>query len=243
MNHSLLQQNLHDRLLADFNQWLIEQHEKGVRICGVCSGTYIVAQSGLLAHKECTTQWKLMSKLKHDFPLIKLVDNVIFVEDDKLITSAGVTSGIDLALNILEERHGPILAAEVAKEMIVYLRRNALSNQLSVYLQYRSHFNKDVHRVQSWIIENLKASFNLSDLADIANMSERNLSRIFKKATGVTVTDFILELRIERAKKLLYNPELSLSQVAEKCGLSERQLRRIWTAHKNSSLSSSRKMS
>ncbi len=223
--------------------WLKGQYAKGVTIAAICTGTFLLAQSGLLADRACTTHWKLLDRLKADFPQIKLVENVIFKEDRKILTSAGVTSGIDLALSILEERNGPLVSAEIAKEMIVYLRRNGASGQESVYLQYRSHFNRDIHRVQDWLNHNLDKDYTIGDLSMIANMSERNLTRVFKKLTGVTLSQYTERLRVEKARMILSNPGLSVEQIAAMCGLkSERQLRRIWDRHSDLSLSKLRKL-
>lgn len=226
-----------------FYSWLKIQSIKGITLAAICTGTFLLAQSGLLANKECTTHWKVLNKLKADFPDIKLVENVIFKDDQNVITSAGVTSGIDLALSILEERHGPLLPAEVAKEMIVYLRRNGGSGQNSIYLQYRSHFNKDIHHLQDWLNHHLDKSPKVEDLAKVAHMSERNLTRVFKKLTGITLQEYTMQLRTEKAKTLLSNPDLSIGQIAAKCGFrSERQLRRVWDKQGHLTLGKFRKM-
>jgi len=209
-------------------KWLSTINNLGVKISGICTGTNILAEAGLLNHKECTTHWKLAEGLKSKFPSIKLIENVVYVVDDNIYTCSGATGGIDWALQIIEEESGPILASKIAKEIILFVRRKSNNNQESVYVQYRTHFRKEIHIVQDWISNNLEVRVKLEDLAELANMSTRNFSRIFKNATGITPNQYTTKLRSERAKILLSNPELSLSQIAERCGYcSERQLRRI----------------
>jgi len=215
-----------------FFSWLNQQSTKGTEICGICSGAFILAKAGLLNNKKCTTHWRLIDELKENIPGIKIINEVIFITDQNITTSAGVTSGIDLALSIVEKDYGPLRAAEITKEMVVYIRRNSNVPQKSIYLQYHSHFNKSIHELQDWISNNISGNLDLTQLSDIACMSERNLTRTFKKATGVTIGKYISQLRLEMAKTLLFNPELSIDKIADKCGFqSARQLKRVWNKY------------
>jgi transcriptional regulator GlxA family with amidase domain len=213
----------------DFFEWLNAQHALGVNICSICTGAFVLAQAGLLDGKKCTTHWKTSEELKNKFPEAKVQSDCLYIKDQQVYTSAGVASGIDLALSILEEESGALLAAKVAREIVVYLRRNGLEQQQSIYLDYRTHLHEGVHRVQDWLVQHPEKKSSLEELAEIAHMSSRNLTRLFRKATGVTVNEFATKIRLELAKKLLKNPELTIEAVAAQCGFKDaRQLRRLW---------------
>ena len=154
----------------------------------------------------------------------------IYIRDGNIYTSAGIASGIDLALSILEENHGALVASQVAREIVIYMRRNGFEKQQSIFLDYRSHLYEGVHRVQDWLIQNPEKRNKLEDLAEIAHMSSRNLTRLFRKATGITIKEFVTKIRIELAKKLLKNPDLTIEAIASQCGFQDaRQLRRLWS--------------
>src|SRR6187549_3845917 len=118
---------LHDRVFLDstrgFLEWLIEQYYNGATICSICTGAFLLAESGLLNGKECTTHWKYLSQFQEQYKMVKMVSNRLFVESDNIFTSAGVASGIDLALYILEKRYGSLFASRIAREIVIYFRR------------------------------------------------------------------------------------------------------------------------
>ena len=209
--------------------WLREAYSVGARICSVCSGAFALARAGLLHGRRCTTHWKVADRLQLDYPDIKVVRNRLFVRHGRIVTSAGVASGIDMALSILEEEHGPLIVAKVARELVVYLRRNGGSEQQSVYLDYRTHVHPGVHRVQDWLVAHPEQRPTLEELAKIAGMSPRNLTRTFRQATGVTLKAFANKLKLEIDGNLIHPPDLTLEGVASHCGFQDpRQLRRLW---------------
>jgi transcriptional regulator GlxA family with amidase domain len=149
--------------------------------------------------------------------------------DGPVFTSAGIASGIDVALALVEAECGPNIASLAAREMVVYLRRDGSHRQQSVYLDYRNHINQGVHRVQDWLSAHPEHAATLPELAQIAGMSVRSLTRQFREATGLSVNAFTKKVRLERAQDLLCDPGLTLEVVAERCGFQDaRQLRRIW---------------
>jgi len=213
----------------DFQRWLREQHRKGVSICSICTGAFLVAQTGLLDGRKCTTHWKRVDELQTTYPRVVTQHDRLFVQDGGIYTSAGITAGIDLALAILEEQQGPLFTAKIARELVVYLRRGPYHSQKSVYLDYRNHMNVAVHHLQDWLIANLKTKATLDDLAQVAGMSTRNLTRTFRKETGISIHDYTTLLRLERARTLRHNPGMTMEAIAEQCGFQDaRQLRRIW---------------
>jgi len=136
-----------------------------------------------------------------------------------------------MALWLIEARHGPMVAAATAREMVVYLRRDGAHGQGSVYLEYRTHLHPGVHRVQDWLVAHPAERATLAELGRLAAMSPRNLTRAFRQATGISVLEFRTRLRLELARSLLHDPGLTIAAVAGDCGFeSARQLRRLWRA-------------
>lgn len=209
-------------------QWIVAAYEQKVNICSICAGAFVLAQTGLLNDIQCTTHFKRTTQLQQLFPRLKVQENILFTEQKGLYTSAGIAAGIDLALYIIEQLKGSYFAHLVAREMVIYTRRNGNQNQHSELLSFRNHIHSGIHEVQDWLQENLHKPSNISDLATIANMSDRNFTRIFKRETSLTVNEYITVLRKEKLKELLKNPNLSRKQIATKIGLtSERQVNRL----------------
>ena len=209
----------------EFFNWLENQFKNGAKICSVCTGAYLVALAGLINEKKCTTHWKYLDDFQSRFPRAKVLSDRLIVKDGNLYSSAGVSSGIDLALFLLEELFGPFFTAKVAKEVVIYLRRTESDPQLSVFLKYRNHIETRIHRVQDLLAQNLGAKTKIEELAEGVHMSPRNLTRLFKKTTGITVGEYLDKLRVEHAMQLLANGS-KVSIVARACGFqSDNQLR------------------
>lgn len=208
--------------------WLRECYEMKANICSICSGAFVLAESGLLDGKSCTTHWKRTSELQKLYPKLNVLENVLFTEEDGIYTSAGIASGIDMALHITEILKGEYFAHKVAREIVIYNRRKGNQTQQNIYTDYRNHIHVGIHKVQDWLQENIDKKVTLVMLADIASMSDRNLTRVFKKETGLTVNEFINLLRKEKIHHLMNQPDLSRSQIAKQVGLkSERHVSRI----------------
>lgn len=210
-------------------QWLVAAHRAGARIASVCSGAFALARAGLLDGRQCTTHWKLVDRLRRETPRAEVLDNRLFVEDKGVVTSAGVASGIDMALALVEKDHGPLVAARVAREMVVYLRRSGEHEQLSVYLDHRTHLHPGVHQVQDFLVQHPDKRPKLNELAHLAAMSPRNLTRVFSRATGVTPKQFASKVKLQVARDLVDDPQRSVEAIASSCGFDDaRQLRRLW---------------
>lgn len=146
-----------------------------------------------------------------------------------MTTSAGVASGIDMALALVEQDHGPLVVSRVAREMVVYLRRSGEREQFSVYLDHRTHLHPGVHRVQDFIVQHPEQKPTIAELARIAAMSPRNLTRIFFRATGITTKQFASKVKLQVARDLIDDPQRSVEGIAAGCGFEDaRQLRRLW---------------
>lgn len=210
-------------------RWLREAAASGARIASVCSGAFALGRAGLLDGRECTTHWKVADRLQDDFPSARVVRNRLFVKDGRLVTSAGVLSGVDMALALIMDDLGPTAVARVAREMVVYLRRTGEREQVSPYLDYRTHLHDGIHRVQDWIVTHPEQNPTLDELARVAAMSSRNLTRLFREATGITIKSYSGRVKLRVAQDLLRNPRLTLESVAASCGFQDpRQLRRLW---------------
>ncbi len=217
------------KIAPAFLRWLRRAHEAGAHVASVCTGAFALGEAGLLDGRQCTTHWTRLEDLERRFPRAKVLTNRLFVEDGRITTSAGIASGIDMALALVERRHGPLVAAAAAREMVVYVRRDGSHRQQSVYLEYRTHLHAGIHRVQDWLIAHPDERATLAGLARIAALSPRHLTRVFRQATGVSIQEYRTRLRLERARDLLRDPGLTVEAVAARCGFeSARQLRRVW---------------
>jgi transcriptional regulator GlxA family with amidase domain len=208
-------------------RWLADAAARGAHIASVCTGAFALGEAGLLDGRRCTTHWSRTKELARRFRKARVLDDRLFVTDGNVTTSAGIASGIDMALALIEQMEGPLVAADVAREMVVYLRRDGSQQQESVYLDYRTHLNPGVHRVQDWIVRHPAKPATLFELADVAGMSVRSLTRTFRRATGISVNEFSTRVRVELARTLLHEPSLTMESVAARTGLSARQLRRV----------------
>ena len=189
----------------EVSKWLSEGYKNGAYICSVCTGAFFLARTGLLNGRKCTTHWKRTAELKAKYPLINLVEDVLFTEDSGIFTSAGVTAGIDMALFIISKIRDDNFSFQVARELVVYIRRQGSESQQSVFMKYRNHIHSGVHTVQDYLQENVAKKTSLNSLADIAFMSSRNLTRVFKKETGISVNEYINLIRKERIRELAKN--------------------------------------
>jgi transcriptional regulator GlxA family with amidase domain len=173
-------------------------------VASVCAGAEALGQAGLLDGRRCTTHHAAQDDLARRHPRTVVMRDVLYTTDDRVVTSAGIASGIDLALHLLAARHGPALAARVARDMVVYARRNGHEPQTSAMLRYRSHLDDMVHRAQDLLDARFDEPLPLSALAAAVGVSERTLTRLFTRATdGLTPLRYQQTLRLERAEHLI----------------------------------------
>ena len=214
-----------DRDLLD---WINKAYDKGATICSLCNGAFLLGKTGLLDGRHCTTHWKRTAQLQKRFPLAKVEENILFIEDDRIISSAGATSGVDVALHILNKLKDDHFVYLISRELVIYNRRSGSQQQQSIFLNYRNHMHIGVHKVQDFILKNTHIKTSLPQLSEIANMSDRNFTRVFKRETGLTVNEYITLVRKEKINELIKNPDISRLQIASECGLkSERQVSRL----------------
>lgn len=204
---------------ADFCNWLSFVNESNTRRIGsVCGGAFVLAEAGLLNGKKATTHWQLSERLKKEYPLVEVNTNAFYTNDGRIYTSGGVSSGIDLALALVEEDHGKDIAVQVARRLVFYLSRPGFQVQFANLLPVYESSNL-AGKLHSWFNENLHQPLDIIRIADHLNMSPRNFTRVFHKQTGLPPAKFIEKLRVETARKYLENSDMSLENMAEKCGL------------------------
>jgi transcriptional regulator GlxA family with amidase domain len=187
----------------EFRQRLRAHHARGGTVASVCSGADALGWAGLLDGRRFTTHHDLTDELAARYPRATMVRDVLYVEDDRVITSAGIASGIDLALHLVAVGRGAEAAARIAREMVVYARRNGDELQESAMLRHRDHLSDLAHRVQDVIDTRYADKLPLADLAGEVGVSERTLTRIFTTATGLTPLRYQQLLRLERAEHLI----------------------------------------
>jgi len=224
---SLLQAATFKKESQDLHDWLNKQYNNGAILVSICTGSFILGDAGLLKGKRATTHWKAFDEFEQKFPDTELLKNRLFVENERIYTSAGMLSGIDLCLYLVELEYGIKFAIEVAKEVVMYFRRGDSDPQLSIFLQYRNHLDTRIHSAQDYIASNLENTFTIEDIANTVNMSARNLTRQFKKTAGITIGYYLAKLRVEQSVNLLAEG-YTMDYVAQKCGLkSTNQLRTL----------------
>jgi transcriptional regulator GlxA family with amidase domain len=182
---------------------LRRHHAAGGTVASVCAGADALGQAGLLDGRRCTTHHEHQDELARRYPRAQVVRDVLFTVDDRVVTSAGIASGIDLALHLVATRHGPAEAARIARTMVVFARRNGDAAQDSAMLRHRVHLSDQVHRAQDLIDTRYAAPLRLSELARSVGVSERTLTRRFVRATGLTPLRYQQTLRLERAEHLI----------------------------------------
>jgi len=215
------------RLTGDQAGRLVEHHRRGGTVGSVCSGAFALGQAGLLDGRRCTTHHALQDELARRFPAASVLRDRLFVTEGRVVTSAGIASGIDLALHLVAMRHGPAMAARIARSMVVYARRGGEAAQESVMLRHRSHLSDAVHRVQDVIDARFAEPLRLADLAARAGVSERTLTRLFAGATGMTPLRYQSVLRLERAEHLIAQGD-TVEAAARAVGFADaRMLRRL----------------
>jgi len=201
--------------------WLQRQARRARRIGAVCTGAFVLAAAGLLDGRRATTHWNSTSKLTAMYPDIVVEPDHIYIKDGATYTSAGVTAGMDLALALVEEDLGRDVAMDVARELVMFLKRPGGQSQFSAHLVAQMADHSVIRNVQDWILGNLDQDLAVDILASRAGMSARNFARIFKRDTQSTPADFVEAARLDAARRMLEESPTPLKRVAAHCGFGE----------------------
>ena len=212
---------------------LIETIKAGARIArrvaSVCSGTFLLAQAGLLEGRRATTHWSRVERLHQEFPAIALEPDAIFVKDGNIWTSAGVTAGMDLALALVREDLGDEVALAIARQHVIFLMRPGGQSQFSAHLAPEAYPKGKLASLLRWIPEHAGEGLDVAALAAKANMSERSFARNFVRETGETPARYIERTRIDAARRLLTASDLAVGTIAQRAGFgSEERMRRAF---------------
>jgi transcriptional regulator GlxA family with amidase domain len=206
--------------------WVRERTKRARRTASVCTGAFLLAASGALDGRRAVTHWQFCAELARRYPAVRVETDPIFVHDGPIWTSAGVTSGIDLALALVEEDLGRAVALAVARYLVVFLKRPGGQAQFSEVLALQASEDK-FGPLHDWISNHLAADLSLPVLAAQAGMSERSFSRHYAEATGLTPARAIERLRVEGARHLLSETRLPVKRISQRCGFgSEETMRR-----------------
>lgn len=173
------------------------------RVVAVCTGVFAVAPTGLLDGRRVTTHWRYADDLAAAFPKIRVDPTPLFVKDGRFYTSAGITAGIDLSLALIEEDLGPAVALDVARDLVVYLKRSGGQEQYSAPLQFQARSHDRLADVAAWIVNHLDDDLAVPRLAERANMSVRHFARLFQGTYGSSPAEFVERLRLGEARRLL----------------------------------------
>ncbi|MFM0311388.1 GlxA family transcriptional regulator [Paraburkholderia sp. RL17-383-BIF-A] len=208
-------------------EWLANVATQGGRYGSICTGAFALGHAGLLDARHVTTHWQHAAQLAAQFPNARVDFDRIYLRDGPLVTSAGVTAGIDLSLALVAEDHGPHIALAVAKRLVVFAQRQGGQSQFSPYLTAPVDETSPVAKVQAHVMERIRESFTVKQLADVAGMSARNFARVFVQETGVTPHEFVERARVDAARKLLESSGAALKAIAYDCGFGTADRMRI----------------
>jgi transcriptional regulator GlxA family with amidase domain len=212
-----------DPVLLD---WVRQRAGRARRVASVCTGAFLLAAAGVLDGRRAATHWSFCADLARRYPAVRVEPDPIFVRDGPVWTSAGVTSGIDLALALVEEDLGRTMALAVARYLVVFLKRAGGQAQFSTALSLQAADDR-FGALHAWIGAHLTHDLSLPVLAGQAGMSERSFSRHYAETTGLTPARAVERLRVEAARQLLSESRLPVKRVAQRCGFgSEETMRR-----------------
>jgi len=198
--------------------WLREHGTRAKRLVSVCTGALLLAEAGLLDGHRVTSHWSVCEKFARDFPDVEVDPDPIYVRDGRVATSAGVTSGIDLALALVEEDVGREAALSIARHLVVFLRRPGNQAQFSAQLVAQTAQREPLREVQQWITEHPGDDLSVEALATRASLSPRHFARAFQTETGMTPGRYVDRVRLEHARRLLEDTSDGIEEISRACG-------------------------
>jgi transcriptional regulator GlxA family with amidase domain len=208
---------------ASLIRWLRRMSREVGRLASVCTGAFVLAEAGVLDGKRAATHWHSCARMAARYPRVAVEPDPIFVRQGRVYTSAGVTAGMDLALALVEEDHGPQVARQVARELVLFLKRPGGQSQFSAQLQTQLADREPLAELQSWSADHLAADLSVAALAHRVAMSPRNFARVFTRSVGRTPARFVEQLRVEAARRRLEESRAGVDEIAEKCGFGTRE--------------------
>lgn len=212
--------------------WIRRMSERARRVASVCTGTLLLAEAGLLDGQKATTHWAFAAELARRYPNVDVDPDPVFLKNDNVYTSAGVTSGMDLALALVEEDFGRDIALLVARMVVLFLRRPGGQSQFSAQLASQIADREPIRELQDWVVDHLAENLSVETLAARSGMSPRNFSRVFAREVGMTPARYVELTRVEAARRRLEDSRAGVDEVAADCGFgSAETMRRAFLRH------------
>lgn len=209
--------------------WMCKAAPNIGRIVSVCGGALLLAEAGLLDGRRATTHWRMLDEMHERFPEVIVEKGPIYIQDGDIWTSAGVSSGFDLTLALVEDDHGFTVAREVAQDLVMFLRRPGGQSQFSRFLLTQANTPGPIRDLQAWILENLSGDLSVEALAERVAMSPRNFTRVFTRETGTSPARYVEEVRLNAARQHLEQSSDRLEQIALATGFGNGlNLRRVF---------------
>ena len=198
--------------------WICRTAPRVRRIAGICTGAFLLAEAGMLDGRRATTHWYFCQQLASRYPKVRVDPEPIFVADRNIYTCAGVTSGMDLALNFVEQDFGTDVAVRIARAYVLFLRRPGGQSQFSTPLSFNASAQSAMNRLQVWILDHLDENLTVERLAAQVNMSARNFARVFTRQFQMTPGEYLDRVRIEAARKRLEDTDETVDSIAAAVG-------------------------
>jgi transcriptional regulator GlxA family with amidase domain len=211
----------------DLVRWLARTASRVRRVVGLCTGSFLLAEAGLLDGRRATTHWMFCDDLAERYPGVAVERDPIYIRDGHVYTSAGSTAGLDLALALVEEDVGRRVALHVAQRMVFFLKRPGGQAQFSALLSTQIAERQPFRDLQAWIAEHPDADLSVDALARRVAMSPRNFFRVFVRELGLTPGRFVERVRVEAARRLLEETSRGIHEVAAACGFGNPETMRI----------------
>lgn len=208
-------------------RWLLGASARARRTASVCSGAFLLAEAGLLHDRRAATHWAMCDMLQRRFPAVTVDRDAIFIRQDPVWTSAGVTAGIDLSLALIEDDCGHDVAMDVARELVVFLKRPGGQSQFSETLQAQADDSETFEKLHLWLLDNLGGPLSVEILAERVNMSPRHFSRVYRQKTGRTPAKAVEVFRLEAARRMLEQSPRHIDQIARQCGFGDEERMRV----------------
>ena len=198
--------------------WIDKNFDQIKRVVTVCTGMFIIADHPYLKNKEVVTHWAFSEKLQQQYPQLKVNHERLFIKQGKFYSAAGILSGIDLALNLIEEDHGVDIASTTAKYLVTYLKRSGYQSQFSEPLKFQSHNNDHLTRVNRWLDDNQNQFITIAELSEQVHISERHLNRLIKTHFHMSAAKYIEHIKLEQSKVYLSKENTLVEKVSDLLG-------------------------
>ena len=211
---------------APMLDWIVKQYQGGAAVAAMCIGAFVLAGTGLLDGKSCTTHWEFTDEFRHLFPAVKLVEDKIITDENNIYTSGGAYSWLNLILYLVEKYAGREIAITCAKGFQIDFHRDSQSPFI-IFSGQKDHEDEPIRKAQEFIEKNVQAKIMVDELASMLALGRRNLERRFKKATGNSIMEYIQRVKMEAVKKSLETSRLGVNEAMDKVGYSDPKAFRV----------------